>query len=129
MKLENAVAQIKAVVKSKGLIKEICNVDPTRLALHTTKLGFSGDEAAEYFRENGIEPEMSNHDTVVFIATPMNSDEDLGKLTSKIKAFPQKTALKTTSTNETNQIATCLCVPGVPSLSAEERVAKIRSQT
>ena len=125
LKLENDMAKIKSIAKEKGLIKEICNVDPTRLALHTTKLGFSGDEAAEYFRENGIEPEMSNHDTVVFIATPMNSDEDFSKLTSAIKAFHQKT----TSTNETNQIATCLCVPGVPSLSAEERVAKIRPQT
>ena len=125
LKLEDDVAQIKAVAKSKGLIKEICNVDPTRLALHTTKLGFSGDEAAEYFRENGIEPEMSNHDTVVFIATPMNSDEDFSKLTSAIKAFPQKT----TSTNETNQIVTRLCVPGVPILSSRERVAKIRPQT
>lgn len=125
LKLENDVAQIKAVAKSKGLIKEICNVDPTRLALHTTKLGFSGDEAAEYFRENGIEPEMSNHDTVVFIATPMNSDEDFSKLTSVFKAFPQKTTL----TNETNQIPTCLCVPGVPILSTGEHITKIRSQT
>lgn len=125
LKIENEVAKIKNVAKERGLIKEICNVDPTRLALHTTKLGFSGDEAAEYFRENGIEPEMSNHDTVVFIATPMNSDENFGKLTRAIKAFPQKT----TSTSETNQIATCLCVSGVPILSAEERVAKIRPQT
>lgn len=91
LKLEDDVAQIKAVAKSKGLIEEICNVDSTRLALHTTKLGFSGDEAAEYFRENGVEPEMSNHDTVVFIATPMNSDEDFGKLLSAMKSFPQKT--------------------------------------
>ena len=125
LKLEDDMAQIKAVAKSKGLIKEICNVDPTRLALHTTNLGFSGDEAAEYFRENGIEPEMSNHDTVVFIATPVNSDEDFSKLTNAIKAFPQKT----TSTNETNQIATRLCVPGVPILSSREHITKIRSQT
>ncbi len=125
LKLENDISKIKIVAKSKELIREICNVDTTRLALHTTKLGFSGDEAAEYFRENGVEPEMSNHDTVVFIATPMNYDEDFSKLMSAIRTFPQKTTL----TNETNQFATCLCVPGVPFLSAGEHIAKIRPQT
>lgn len=84
LRLENEVAKIKNVAKEKGLIKEICNVDPTRLALHTTQFGFSGNEAAEYFRENGVEPEMSTLDTVVFIATPMNSDEDFGKLLNAI---------------------------------------------
>lgn len=91
LKLEEDVSEINAAAKKRGLIDENSKVDPTRLALHTAKLGFSGDEAAEYFRENGIEPELSNRDAVVFIATPMNSDEDLGKLLYAVKKIPQKT--------------------------------------
>ncbi len=88
LKLENDVAKIKKIAKQKGILDDYENVDPVRLVLNTAKIGISGDDAAKYFRTNGIEPEFSDRERVVFIATPMNSKKDFAKLGKTIKMLP-----------------------------------------
>ena len=84
--LEKEVAAIKKIAHQKGLLDNLDeNVDPIRLALHTAKVGNSGNDAADFFRKNGVEPEFSDHQKVVFIATPMNTDEDFSKLKRAIE--------------------------------------------
>lgn len=88
LKLENDVAKIKKIAKQKGILDNCENVDPVRLALNTAKIGISGDDAARYFRQNGVEPELSDKERVVFIATPMNSKKDFFRLMKAIKTLP-----------------------------------------
>ena len=78
----------------KCLLDDFENVDPIRLSLNTAKVGMLGIDAAEYFRKNEVEPEFADRDRVVFIATPLNSDDDLAKLKSLIINFPSNKAIK-----------------------------------
>ncbi len=89
LKFENEMTKIKTVAQKIGFLNREKFVDPTRLALYTTPLGFSGDEAADYFRKHGVEPELATFDAVVFIATPMNTSEDFDKLLRAIDKFPK----------------------------------------
>lgn len=86
--LEKEVADIKFIAKELGLLDDYNITDPIRLTLNTAKVGISGADAAEYFRTQDIEPEMSDNEHVVFIATPMNSKEDFVKLKNAIKNLP-----------------------------------------
>ena len=90
LKLESEIALIKRTAQKRGFSVPECSIDPTRLALYSAQLGFTGNEAAEYFREHGLEPELSTCDSVVFIATPMNTREDFDRLLYAIDEFPKK---------------------------------------
>lgn len=94
--LEKDILKIKEQAKKKGLLDESETSDPIRISINTAKVGLSGHKAAEYFRKNGIEPEMSDNEHVVFIATPMNSKKELLKLKKAIKNIPQKEPIKLT---------------------------------
>lgn len=83
--LQKEISKIKEIAAQKGILDDCGNVDPVRLTLNVSKIGISGDYAAEYFRQNGIEPELSTRKRVVFIATPMNSPEDFERLAMAIK--------------------------------------------
>ena len=88
LKLQNEVVKIKKIARRKGIFDDCENVDPVRLTLNTIKIGLLGYDAAEYFRKNGVEPELSDKDKVVFIATPMNSKADFIRLKYAIKTLP-----------------------------------------
>lgn len=83
--LQKEISKIKEIAAQKGILDDYGNVDPVRLTLNVAKIGLSGDCAAEYFRQNGIEPELSTRERVVFIATPMNPPEDFERLAMAIK--------------------------------------------
>lgn len=93
-KLEKNILKIKDVALKKCLLDDFENVDPIRLSLNTAKVGMLGIDAAEYFRKNEVEPELADRERVVFIATPLNSDDDLAKLKSLIINFPSDKAIK-----------------------------------
>ena len=141
--LEEKVSYIKTLAIQKGFKLPSGLVDPIRLTLETTNLGFTGEEAAAYFRNNNIEPEYSDSCYVVFIATPFNSQQDLLKLENAIKNIPVKNPIvppkmsfpkqssRAVSLREAvlseseytpiesaiNKIAAetiCLCPPGIP---------------
>lgn len=83
--LQKEISKIKEIAAQKGILDDYANVDPVRLTLNVAKIGISGDSAAKYFRQNGVEPELSTAERVVFIATPMNLPEDFERLTMAIK--------------------------------------------
>lgn len=61
--------------------------DPARLTLDFSKTGVDGNTAAEYFREQGCEPEYADSCFVVFIVTPFNTQQELDKLKAAIQGF------------------------------------------
>lgn len=62
--------------------------DPTRLSLRTSDIGLTGAQAAEIFRQNGVEPEMADGGYVVFICTPWNTAKDYRRLEKAIALLP-----------------------------------------
>ena len=66
------------------------NRDPTRLTLDTSVIGIDGISAAAHFRDHGCEPEYADARYVVFIITPFNTPEELGRLGDAIKKLPAR---------------------------------------
>jgi arginine decarboxylase len=62
--------------------------DPARLTIDLRSSGIDGIQAAEFFREQGCEPEYADSCFTVFIITPFNTPEQLGTLERAIKALP-----------------------------------------
>ena len=50
-----------------------------KIVLNAAKIGYSGDELANYLREKGIEPEYADCEYVVLMPTPENSEEEIGR--------------------------------------------------
>lgn len=88
LKLEDEVFRAKKVAAEKEFLDDCGKSDPVRLTLNVSKIGIDGHKAAEYFRENGVEPEFSDSQRVVFIATPMNTKKDFARLIRAIKLLP-----------------------------------------
>lgn len=152
--LQKEISKIKKIAAQKGILDDCANVDPVRLTLDVAKIGLSGDSAAEYFRQNGIEPELSTAERVVFIATPMNSPKDFERLAMAIKNLqPAGTALPVmcpafelpivkkslhsalfspsehiNSCNSAGRVSAgtvCPCPPGIPILVPGELITEI----
>lgn len=83
--LVHTVDNIKATAKGMGILVPSGKCDPLRITLSTASVGLSGNIAAEYFRNCGVECEFSDNDSVVFICTPFNSENDLTILEKAIK--------------------------------------------
>lgn len=69
---------------------EVMDGDPLKLTIFTGKMGYTGEEAAEILRENGVECEFADLDAVVLMATPENSDRDFEKVVSALTSLPKK---------------------------------------
>ena len=112
-----------------------------RLTLNTIKIGLLGYDAAEYFRKNGVEPELSDKDKVVFIATPMNSKADFIRLKYAIKTLPHGECVQNEtpifalfSTSKSVEVrdslgkisanTICPCPPGIPILMPGEVITE-----
>ena len=80
--------KIKETARTRGFLLPEGETDPTRLAIGTLPLGMTGEEAAQWFRERGIEPEHEDGAYVVFIATPWNREEELTRLEMAVAQFP-----------------------------------------
>ena len=151
IRLESRVKEIKDLALKKGFIKEDQGIfDPLRLCLNTGNFGISGEEAAEYFRKNKIEPEFSDGGYVVLIPSPMNTDRDFKRLKDAILGFnmngtfvdskrPFPTPKIVVSLHEAifmdreiinvrnaegrvSAIAICPCPPGIPVLVPGEEI-------
>ena len=75
-----------------GLPGGVC--DPLRLTLLTAPVGWRGEEAAEWFRECGVECEHSDAAAVIFIVTPFNTGEELARLRGALERFPARRPLR-----------------------------------
>lgn len=87
-RLAREVDRLKELAVSVGFDLPPGECDPTRLTLLTSKTGFNGNDAAEYFRQRGAECEHSDNAAVIFIITPFNSEHDIDRLKNAIAEFP-----------------------------------------
>ena len=87
-KLAVRMAKIKEIAREKGLLLPLGETDPTRLAIGTLPAGMTGEEAGNFFREKGVEPEHEDGGYLVCIATPFNTEEELDRLEMAVKALP-----------------------------------------
>lgn len=74
---------------------EVMDGDPLKLTVFTGKMGYTGEEAAEILRENGVECEFADLDAVVLMATPENSDRDFEKVISALTSLPKREEIQT----------------------------------
>lgn len=150
--LQKKVLEIKNLARSIGISAPPGLTDPTRVTLNTASIGMSGGDAAEFFRENGVEPEYADSAYVVFIATPFNTDGDFERLAQAIRCLPVKkplpgknflftlppvnaglreavladaeTVLTENAVGRTAAAAACPCPPGIPVVMPGELVTK-----
>lgn len=87
-KLAVRMVKIKEIAREKGLLLPLGETDPTRLAIGTLTAGMTGEEAGDFFREKGVEPEHEDGGYLVCIATPFNTEEELDRLEMAVKALP-----------------------------------------
>lgn len=74
---------------------EVMDGDPLKLTVFTGKMGYTGEEAAEILRENGVECEFADLDAVVLMATPENSNRDFEKVISALTSLPKREEIQT----------------------------------
>ena len=150
--LTEATEQIKKTASEKGIVFPVGNCDPTRLCFTTAAIGVGGKEAAEHFRECGIEPEYCDDNNLVLIPTPFNRQEDFDRLQRAIKTLPRRDQSDVWKPKEpkVNRVlslreavlapcelvcteksvgriaaeAACPCPPGVPILMPGEKITK-----
>ena len=90
-KLNQTIARVnrlKDVLRKQGW--EIMDGDPLKLTIFTGKMGYTGEEAAEALRKNGVECEFADLDGVVLMATPENREGDFAKVASALGSLPPK---------------------------------------
>lgn len=93
-RLETKVLKIKQLAANKGINMPQGLCDPIRISLNTASVGISGQDAAKFFRAKGLEPEYADENYVVFIATPMNTEEDFARLEGAINELPKGAPLE-----------------------------------
>ena len=82
------ITVVKHTLQKQGW--EVMDGDPLKLTVFTGKMGYTGKEAAEVLRENGVECEFADLDAVVLMATPENSNRDFEKVLSALASLPKK---------------------------------------
>ncbi len=112
------MAKIKETARTRGFLLPEGETDPTRLAIGTLPLGMTGEEAAQWFRERGIEPEHEDGAYVVFIATPWNREEELTRLEMAVAQFP----------GEAQPVSPAPALPPLPPVRCSPREAVLAPQ-
>lgn len=91
--IEKAAA-VKTFLQKQGW--EMMDGDPLKLTIFTGSMGYTGEEAAEILRKNGVECEFADLDAVVLMATPENRDRDFEKVLAALNSLPRKEKIKGT---------------------------------
>lgn len=90
-KLAQTIARVNALKEALGKQGwEIMDGDPLKLTVFTAKMGYTGEEAAEALRKNGVECEFADLDAVVLMATPENQESDFAKVAAALGSLPPK---------------------------------------
>lgn len=95
---KNGEKQYKALTEKVSDLKKLSNVkdmflngiDPARITINASALGFSGYELRDELYKYKIEPEMCGKYHVVLIPTPFNSEEDWRRLENFVKEIKPK---------------------------------------
>ena len=86
---------IARVLKLKEEFSDIAvPSEPMKIVLSAAKIGYSGDELANYLREKGIEPEYADCEYVVLMPTPENSEEDFKRLGGALTSITRRKPIK-----------------------------------
>ena len=91
--LAENVSELREIALRKGFGLPEGECDPVRLTLLPRRLGMSGNDAADYFRNHGLECEHSDSCAVIFILTPFNSPREIEQLKCAIEQFPKGKAV------------------------------------
>lgn len=92
--LAGTVAELRRLAEAVSFGLPLGQSDPVRLTLLPANVGFTGDEAAEYFRNCGVACEHSDGAAVVFILTPFNSARDIARLRQAVAEFPVRAPIE-----------------------------------
>ncbi len=93
-KLANCIKKIdnlKKTLSEKGIYAE--KSEPLKFVLHTKKIGYTGEEIAEYLRKQKMEIEFSDPDFAVLMFTPENSEKDFKKLENAVLTLKKRTPI------------------------------------
>ena len=94
---ESLDAYVKLLDKCKldltNLGFSICGDEPLKITLLPKSFGYTGDEVANYLRENGVECEASDKDHTVFMFTPEATEDAPFRLLSLLSALKKKEAV------------------------------------
>lgn len=86
--LENTCEKVSKLKKRLEDVYTVCKSEPLKLTLYTLPNGRTGNEAAEYLRANGIEPEYSDETHVMMMFSPQNTDDDFERVYAVLSSMP-----------------------------------------
>lgn len=87
-KLRQQVDRVKACALERGMLLPEGLCDPMRITLNTASIGYTGQQAADYLRRNGVEPEFFDSAFVVLIPSSFNTENDFDRLIHLIEKMP-----------------------------------------
>ena len=64
--------------------------EPLKLVFSRASCGYGGEELARLLRENGIEPEFFDRDTLVLMTSPQNTDQEAERLFDVLASLPKR---------------------------------------
>ncbi|MGN1231057.1 MAG: hypothetical protein ACI4TP_04080 [Anaerotignum sp.] len=90
-KLTQTIERVKRLKDALGKQGwEIMDGDPLKLTIFTGKMGYTGKEAAEALRKNGVECEFADLEAVVLMATPENRESDFARAEAALDSLSPK---------------------------------------
>ena len=87
---------LKELLASLGY--ELLGDEPLKITVDGRARGYTGEALASALREGGVEPEFADHDCVVLMCTPRNTDEELSRIALALCALPAREPLSKTDT-------------------------------
>lgn len=148
--LECEWSRISQGAKLQGI--NVYSDDSTKLTFDAMSIGLSGNELAEHFRANMIEPEYTSFRNVVLMLSPFLQDRDYHRLNNalcslpkgamyELEAFPNPHAERVlpprqaafspwekcgceTAVNRISAENIITCPPGIPIITTGERISK-----
>lgn len=80
--------QLKHDLSDQGF--QLVGSEPMKITIAAKSYGYTGNELAQYLREQGIECEFSDPDYLVLMLTPEIADEDLRRLKTALLSAPKR---------------------------------------
>lgn len=99
--------ELKTEIEALGY--SLVGDEDIKMTVDAKKYGYQGFELAEILENNGVYTEFSDPDFLVLMLSPSNTDADLEKIYSTLKAIPKKTAIDTPTPKLSKPI--CACSP------------------
>ena len=86
------VAEIKKHLSSLDI--SVLDSEPLKITVSPRSVGYTGNELANYLRNNKIECEFADGEYVVLMVSTSNTDADLDRLVGALEKLPKKSPLE-----------------------------------